>query len=100
MSELNITEYSSLLQVNGNPVMVGGEPSIKAQTVEFSLSPGESSVFHPATGLVRLVSDTDCRILIGTDPSVTESGTILPAGLPEYFGVRKGESHKISVVQL
>lgn len=94
MNELNITEYSSL------SVGVGLEPALRAQKVDYSQETGESDRLNERTSFVRLLSDIDCRILFtrnGKDVKV--SGTILPAGIPEYFAVTTPPL-QISVIQL
>lgn len=94
MNELNITEYSSIQSG------VGMEPSLRVQKVEYSYESGVSDELNERTSHVRLLSDIDCRILFtrnGKDVKV--SGTILPAGIPEYFAVSLLPL-QISVIQL
>lgn len=94
MNELNITEYSRLQEG------VGIEPAIRVQKVGYSAEAGISNSLNEITGVVRLISDTDCRILFTkNEKEVKDDSTILPAGIPEYFSV-SSPPLKISVIQL
>ena len=42
--------------------------------------------------LVRLLSDADCHIAIGTNPTATTSGVKIKAGVPETFAIRAGSA--------
>ena len=92
MSELNITEYTSVSQG-----AMGLEPSLSSQTVELGLSPVEGVPFNTRTSFVRLVASSDCRVCFGkeVDP---ESGTIIISGIPEYFAIQQGGPTKLSAV--
>jgi len=49
---------------------------------------------------VRLIATTQCWVSFGTTPAAVAKGStsmFLPAGLPEYFWVRRGE--RIAVIQ-
>src|SRR5262245_13129205 len=49
---------------------------------------------------IRLVSNAACWVSFGTNPTAVASGSasiLLPAGVPEYFWVARGE--KVAVIQ-
>ena len=48
---------------------------------------------------VRVMSDVNCRILWGENPTAADDGTSMPVGSenPEYIGVEAG--HRIAVIQ-
>jgi hypothetical protein len=52
-----------------------------------------------AAFLVRVVSQGDCHLAFGANPTAVADGTcaFLPAGIPEYFVVTSG--NKIAVIQ-
>ena len=96
MSELNITEYTSVSQGT-----MGLEPSLSSQTVELRLIPVKCIPFNARASFVRLVASADCRISFGEDPSVSDTdGTILLSGSTEFFAVRQGSGHTLSAVLL
>lgn len=102
MATLNISEYNRLARGNdGSPPMPSGlEPVLARQDVAIGATSTQSVTLHRHTMLVRVVSDLDCRIEFGTDPTAGAMSAILPAGSVEYFGVEPGSDYKIAVVQL
>ena len=94
MSELNITEYTSLSKG------IGHEPSLSSQSVDYESTAVRSKRLNDRTSFVRLISDDDCRIVFGQDPEVDPAvGTLLPSGTVEYFSIPPGRGVIISVVQ-
>lgn len=68
------------------------------QPITYTGTAGLSAAVGVSTTLVRLVSSSDCFVLIGAAPVATSSnGSLLPAGVVEYFGITPGQ--KVSVVQ-
>ena len=88
MNELNITEYTQKSL----------EPSQCTHSVKYDEVPVQSRSFGERSGYIRIVSTSDCRFLVGKDPVVGKDGSILPAGVPEYFNVSVGSELKLSVV--
>jgi len=41
--------------------------------------------------IVRVVSDADCNIAIGSSPTATTSDALLPRGIVEYFKLELGQ---------
>lgn len=67
------------------------------QNVAVGATSTQSTAFGAATQHVRLVSNTDCYIVFGGNPTATTSGVFLPAGVVEYFWVGGGEM--VAVIQ-
>lgn len=75
---------------NGNDVQVGRLGPSKTPAV--TLSSTQSTVMaDPRCYAVRIVSNVDCYIAIGLDPTATAASTRLVAFQPEYFGASVGE---------
>jgi hypothetical protein len=70
---------------------------LATQNVAVGSSSTQSTALGAQTRCVRLVSNTDCYIAIGSNPTATTSGLLLLASQPEYFTVRPGEL--IAVIQ-
>lgn len=100
MSKLIITEYSALASApGGGSAPVGREPSSAVHAVEIGLETKVSKGLQSTTSFVRLISDEDVRISFGNgSQEVDQSSTLLPAGMPEYFGVSDG-ARRIAVVR-
>lgn len=47
----------------------------------------------------RVVSTTDCRYLIGTNPTALATSTLLPAGVVEIIRIPAGGTTKIAFIQ-
>jgi len=95
MALLNITELAALRLVDGGPAQIGQLPEEAVQEVTFSAST-QSTAFGAKTKYIRLVSDADCRIKVGENPTATGTDLLLKAGVIEYFGVPSG--FKLAVV--
>lgn len=69
------------------------------QKVTTSGTTAQSSAFGTSTTLIRVIATQDCFIVTGTSPTAVADGTcaLLPAGIPEYFGVNSGD--KIAAIQ-
>lgn len=59
-----------------------------------------TNAFGAGTSIVRVVLTTAGFVAFGTGPTATTSDMYMAAGVPEYFGVKKGGSYKVSAVQL
>lgn len=97
-SKLYISEYSAVGTASGTVAQIGAEPAVTNQLVDFSGGVTSSAAFNSATSYIRVVCDTQCAVLFGTAPTATTSSKMLPALLPEYFAVPRGQSYKISVI--
>ncbi len=104
MSLLHISEYNAILRTNVGEDPVSGdgiaqavkEPSIATQTITFS-TVELSAAFNDSTRIIRVVSDAQCYIKIGPNPTaVTADSMLMPAFGVEYFGVNPGD--KLSVI--
>jgi len=97
MSEINITEYTSLGKFSNTPL----EPSLSSQTVELSIDSSQSKAFNTRTSYLRLVATADCRVAVEKEPQVDAlHGTILLAGIPEYFSIIPSNGYKLAAVLL
>jgi hypothetical protein len=97
-SKLYISEYAAVGAAQGTVAQVAAEPVLANQLLDFSGGVTSSAAFNAATSYIRVVCDTQCAVLFGTAPTATTSSKMLPALLPEYFAVPKGQSYKISVI--
>ncbi len=94
MSKLYITEYP--LFTDKTVFHAAQEPSIAEQAITMQAGSTQSAAFNAKTALVRVVSDADCSIAFGEDPSATVNKKFLPAKSPEYFQVGFGQ--KVAVI--
>lgn len=51
-----------------------------------------------STNIVRIVSTVDCHVVIGDNPTATDSDMFLPANKPEWFEIESG-AYEVAVVQ-
>lgn len=67
------------------------------QNVSIGAGSLQSAVFTET--LVRLLPTSACYVRFGENPTVTSAnGTLLAAGVPEYFGVVPGQ--RLAVIQV
>lgn len=66
-------------------------PFITVQHVQVSASSVRTVAFGSTTGLIRVVSDTACHIVINGLPTATTNDSYLPANVVEYFVVNPGD---------
>ena len=71
-------------------------PPIAERTVSISGTSAKSAALNADTAFVRIISDSVCSILVGTDPTATTSLMRLSADSAEYFEVVRGA--KIAVI--
>lgn len=99
-TQMSITEFLNVGNAGGNftqPLEVAMTPPVIDQgSVNFSGGATASAAFNAQTRFVRLVCDVQCSVAFGANPTATTSNMVLPAGLPEYFGVIAGQ--KVSVI--
>ena len=84
---LYITEYAYLAKdVNG---VASGTPAAALRHTSYTIATAaaNSLTFHPSTRFIRMVAHTASVISIGVSPNASVSGYLLPANLPEIFGV-------------
>lgn len=99
MSNLSVAEFAALgRDLQTSPLPSGKTPAIAIQNVSFTGTAGTSSAFNAETRFIRVYSDADCRILIGSDPTATLTDILMAADQAEYFGVTPG--HKISAIEV
>ena len=67
-----------------------------SQAVSFDASAQSSAVSDNASD-IRIVSTTDCHVLVGVNPVATATSAFLPAGVVEYIGIEGGE--KIAAIK-
>ena len=68
-----------------------------SQSVAYTGTAGQSSAISDQIRVVRILSSSDCFVLVGVNPTATSSDAILVAANTEYISVRPGE--KISAIQ-
>ena len=98
MSNLYIAEFGSQTKtIFGAPLQLPQLPPVAGQVIAFTAST-QSGAMNAETTFVRAISDADCHIEVGVNPTATASSAIkLIGGVPEYFGVTAG--HKIAVIK-
>lgn len=97
-SRLFVTEYDQSAVAQGWPVLIAQEIGHDQAVVDFSGGAAQSAAFKTGTMMVRLVADSQCSILFGTNPTATTANKLLPALVPEYFAVEAGQNLKVSAV--
>lgn len=94
-SRVWITEFGGLAPTNyGGPAQIGLLPANARQQLDISGGVQSSAAFNGSTTYIRLLCEVQCAIRVGGTAVTTD--TVLPAGLPEYFGVQPGTT--ISVI--
>jgi hypothetical protein len=90
-----ISGFTGILGARGTNMQVAyGET--EEQTVTTSGSSVQSSAFNVATKVIRVHTDTACKIKINSNPTATATSMRLAADQTEYFGVNGG-TDKIAV---
>ena len=69
---------------------------VTTQKVNSSGSSAQSSAFGSNIEYVRVVSDADCHIEFGVNPTATNAKIFLPSKSEDYFKVSEGE--KVAVI--
>lgn len=98
MAKLHISEFVALAPDGAAfpaVMQLPQLPPVAQQTVTFTTST-QSSALNASTRFVRVISDADCHIEVGANPTATTSSLKLMSGSAEYFGVTPG--HKIAVI--
>lgn len=94
MANLYITEFVAIPKDGpygtSTPMPVGATPAIAEQKVAFTTTT-QSAAFNAATRYVRVISDTNCHLAFGANPTATTSSMRVVADVPEYFGVVAGQ---------
>lgn len=91
MGTFNIWEVSSMGMSRQPVAQLSSVTTI--QNVAISSTHAETAAFDNSTIGVRVVSDTDCWVLLGKTPVATAANGIkVLANQPEYFGVPLGAS--------
>ena len=90
MGKLYIKEYKELRGVDGGLAQIGQEPGITQAPLSFTTT-AASSVFGSGTKMVRIVSDTKCHLVFGSNPVATVNDMLVAADAVEYFGVIEGQ---------
>ena len=100
MPTLPISEFSGqAINDRGGLSPVAQLPTITSQAVPFAGVSVQSSALNASTTLIRIATDTACRILTGVNPTALAASSLpLAAGQSEYFGVAPGGTLKIAVI--
>lgn len=96
-SRVWISEFGVLTATNsgGVPAQIAALPSLTNQpTLDISGGVQSSVAFGSATRYIRVLCEVQCAVKAGG--TATTSDTLVPALLPEYFGVQPGAT--ISVI--
>ena len=100
MPTLTISEFSDTASnANGGQRQIVLLPSLTSQIVTIAGVSAQSATLNAATTIVRVATDTACRILTGINPTALAASSLpLAAGQSEYFGVPAGSALKIAVI--
>ncbi|MGG5810923.1 hypothetical protein [Falsiroseomonas sp. CW058] len=60
------------------------------RSVAIGASSTQSAVLTAGASIIRLVSTSDCWVVIGVGADASSGGFFLPAGIVEYVGVPSG----------
>lgn len=90
MAILFISEYAKkATDQRGHQVEAGEEPALTHQKVTFTTTT-QSAAFNNDTAFIRAISDTDCYLLFGENPTaVTATNILLKANTVEFFGTNR-----------
>lgn len=98
MPTLYLAEYSDVGSTQRGALAIPLEPPQGEQVIDIGPNSVQSEAFKPATCIVKLVSDEDCVIEIGSDPDATNAVRKLLTGKPETISVTVGSKFKVAVV--
>src|SRR5947208_8141692 len=98
MPKLSILEYADVGSSPRGALSLPLEPPVSEQTIEIGFKSQQSAPLSPRTCIVRLVSDTDCRIAISAAADATDSLRQLTAGQEQLVTVAAGSGMRIAVV--
>lgn len=90
MAKISITKFADVSKTSNGSLLCATTPFISTEDFTASSVSAQSSEFESNTLFVRVVSDTDVRVVFGNNPTATTSSMPIKAGLPEYFGVSAG----------
>ena len=100
MSRLNIVEFSHLAKdATGAsiPIPLATTGGTFSQSIQITNSSLQSAQFAPSTTFIRLVSDVNCYVSLGLNPTANTSSYRLIASRPELVGVQEGRALKLAV---
>lgn len=96
MATCQIAEFSNVGMTRQPLGMLNG---VTIQNITISSSAAQSAALDNRTVAVRILSDTDCWVLGGANPTVaTTTGLKVLAGQPEYFAVPQAGAYKLSII--
>lgn len=92
-----VTEYAVVGQSPGGAIQIAQEPSLAVQnSADFTSSPWQSNAFNAATNFILVSCNQQSSYVIGTNPTATNSGTIVFGSQPWVVGVPVNQGFKIS----
>ena len=97
MAQLNISEHDPLNYFGSDSVPALKVPPRVKQQLTFSGSSVQSAAFGSGSYLIRVHTDTVCRLEFGDNPTAAAtSAIVLSAGDREVFNVNPGD--KLAVI--
>lgn len=87
MGTVNI---SAMYVKDNSGIQTGNLPVLQTEDVTSSGTSAQSSAMPVGTEVVRICSDTNIRIAIGSNPTATTSSLKVIAEVPEYFTIKEG----------
>jgi hypothetical protein len=98
MANLFLGEYCDVGSTNRGSLAIPLEPPLAEQAVEIGNQSSQSKPLRADTCIVKLISDADCAIAIGSDPDATNSVRFLAAGKEQTIAVPPNSNLKVAVV--
>lgn len=99
MPTLTISEFpSQASNERGGLAPLVALASAVSHTVAIGASSAQSVTLGATTTVVRVATDTDCRIVAGANPAALATSLLLTAGQSESFSVAAGSALKIAVI--
>src|ERR1700749_3906864 len=95
---LYVSEFASPNGSTGSTSAPGvfPQPAITDQTVSITGASVQSAAFSAGTHAIQVECDTDCSVVIGTNPTATTTNFLMGDGIPYQFVVIPGQ--KIAVI--
>lgn len=98
MPVLNITEFGNVVVDNGCVIPAPIIPPNASQGLAFTATSAQSAVFSNATALVRLLSDVDCYVAFGANPTAVTASSMKIAGNQDTWVAVKSSGLRLAVV--
>lgn len=97
MSTVSVTQFSAVAQAANGSLMCPQAPFVATEDINASTTSAQSAAFDSQTRFVRIVSDANVRVRIGSNPTAVATDMPIRADMPEFIAVVPGD--KIAVIE-